>query len=241
MQPLVAVVGRRLFPGEVEPWPDQAALGVPTPYLEAIHRAGGEPVVLLPRPLDPPAAKQLLGRFDALLLIGGPDVDPELYGAEVHPACYGIDPVRDGFEVALVRASVDRSFPTLAICRGIQVANVALGGTLDQHIPEKEGLIAHGVPGGDQGVSHPVDLEPGSQVAKAMGVADPTCFSHHHQAIDRLGAGLTPVGRTEDGILEAVELDQGWLVGVQWHPEETAGSDPAQQGLFDALVEQTGR
>jgi putative glutamine amidotransferase len=239
MQPLIAVVGRRLSPGEAKPWPDQTALAVPTPYLEALRRAGAEPAVLLPQRVEPGAIRALLSRFDGLVLIGGADVDPALYGDEEHPACYGIDPERDAFELGLVRSAVDRSLPTLAICRGIQVVNVARGGTLDQHITGREGLIAHGVPGGGHGVSHPVELEPGSQVAKAMDIDRPTCFSHHHQAIDRLGDGLTPVGRTEDGVVEAVELDQGWLVGVQWHPEETADSDPAQQGLFDALVGQT--
>lgn len=241
MEPLVAVAGRRLGRGEAKPWPNQHALAVPTPYLEALRRAGAEAVVLLPRRMDAGAVQRLLSRFDGLVLIGGTDVDPALYGAEEHPECYGIDPVRDAFEVALVRTAVDRDLPTLAICRGIQMVNVARGGTLDQHITGREGLIAHGVPGGGHGVSHPVDLEPGSQVAKAMGVDRPTCFSHHHQAIDRLGEGLQPVGRSEDGVVEAVELEDGWLLGVQWHPEETAEQDQAQQGLFDALVEQTGR
>jgi putative glutamine amidotransferase len=239
MEPLILLVGRRLPRGEAKPWPDQAALAVPVPYLEALRRAGAEPAVLLPQRMEAEAAGPLLSRFDGLVLIGGSDVDPALYADEEHPACYGIDPDRDAFEVGLVRAAADRAFPTLAICRWIQVVNVAMGGTLDQHIADKEGVIAHGVPAGGHGVSHTVELEPGSQVAKAMGADRPTCFSHHHQAIDRLGGGLRPVGWTEDGIVEAVESDEGWLVGVQWHPEETAEGDPAQQGLFDALVEQT--
>jgi putative glutamine amidotransferase len=239
MEPFILVVGRRLARGQAKPWPDQEALAVPVPYLEALRRAGAEPAVLLPQRLKAEAAGPLLSRFDGLVLIGGSDVDPALYADEEHPACYGIDPDRDAFEVALVRAAADQAFPTLAICRGIQVVNVALGGTLDQHITDKEGVIAHGVPAGGHGVSHPVELEPGTLVAKAMGVDRPDCFSHHHQAIERVGDGLRPVGWTEDGIVEAVEAEEGWLVAVQWHPEETAHVDRAQQGLFDALVEQT--
>jgi putative glutamine amidotransferase len=237
MRPLIAVAGRRLGRGGAVPWPDDPALAVPTPYLEALHRAGGEPAVLLQRELGPEEANLLLGRFEGLLLIGGTDIEPSRYGHEKHPECYGIDPQRDAFEIALVLEAVGRDLPTLAICRGIQIVNVALGGTLDQHITERDGLIAHGVPAGGSGVSHPVDLEPGAQVAKAMAVDRPDCFSHHHQALARIGRGLRPVGWTEDGLVEAVELSDGWLLGVQWHPEETADGDPAQQGLFDALVD----
>jgi putative glutamine amidotransferase len=193
--------------------------------------------VLLQRKVGPEEANLLLGRFEGLLLIGGTDIEPSRYGHEKHPECYGIDPQRDAFEIALAHGAVARGLPTLAICRGIQIVNVALGGTLDQHITGRDGLIAHGVPAGGSGVSHPVDLEPGAQVAKAMAVDRPDCFSHHHQALARIGRGLRPVGWTEDGLVEAVELSDGWLLGVQWHPEETADRDPAQQGLFDALVE----
>jgi putative glutamine amidotransferase len=238
MRPLIAVAGRRLHAGQATPWPDQPALAVPTPYLEALRRAGGEPAVLLQLEIGPEEAHSLLGRFEGLLLIGGTDVDPSRYGQERHPECYGIDPQRDAFEIALARGAIARGLPTLTICRGIQIVNVALGGTLDQHITGREGLIAHGVPTGGSGVLHPVELEPGSQVAKAMAVDRPDCFSHHHQALARIGDGLRPVGWTEDGLVEAVELADGWLLGVQWHPEETAAFDQAHQGLFDALVEQ---
>jgi putative glutamine amidotransferase len=242
MRPLIAIPGRNLGPGQVKKWPDDHVLAVPTTYLEALRRAGAEGAVLLPQRLEDGAADLVLSRFDGLVLTGGPDVDPSFYGQEAHPDCYGIDRDRDAFELELVRAAIRQRFPTLAICRGIQVLNVAMGGTLDQHITDREGLIAHGVPAGGPPTAHPVDLEPGSLTAKAMGVDRPEGFSHHHQAIDRLGPGLRTVGRTEDGVVEAVELEEGgWLIGVQWHPEETAARDPAQQGLFDALVEQTGR
>lgn len=240
MRPLIAIVGRRFPAGSVKGWRHEEAVAVPAPYLHGLRRAGGEGAVLLPVAADQGDAGDLLNRFDGLVLIGGPDVDPELYGAELHPACYGIDRIRDEFEIALVRTAVDRGVPTLTICRGIQVANVALGGTLHQHLTDRDSSIQHGVPEGGEGVLHPVRLEPGSLVAKAMGVDRADALSHHHQAIARLGRGLRQVGWAEDGVIEAVELDDDgtWLFGVQWHPEETAERDPAQQGLFDALVEQ---
>lgn len=239
MKPLIAVVGRRFSAGGVTAWPDQEAVAVPSPYLEALRRAGADHAVLQPFPPDDTAA--LLGRFDGLVLIGGPDVDPALYGRDRHSKTYGVDRVRDEFEMALVRTAIEREVSVLAICRGIQTVNVALGGTLHQHIVGGDGLIAHGNPTGGEGVSHPVELEPGSLVAKAMGVDRAEAFSHHHQAIDDLARGLRPVGWTEDGVIEAVELDNGWLLGVQWHPEETAADDPPNQGLFDALVERAAQ
>jgi putative glutamine amidotransferase len=239
MRPLIAIVGRRFPAGSVKGWRHDAAVAVPAPYVEALRRAGAEGAILPPAPAEGETAADLMDRFDGLLLIGGPDVDPELYGEELHPACYGIDRVRDEFEIALIRAVLDRGVPTLAICRGIQILNVALGGSLDQHISDREGPIRHGLPQGGEGVMHPVQLEPGSLAAKAMGVDGVESMSHHHQAIARLGQGLRTVGSAEDGVIEAVELEDadGWLLGVQWHPEVTAGTDPAQQALFDRLAE----
>jgi putative glutamine amidotransferase len=239
VRPLIAVGGRRFPAGWVKAWQHEEAVAAPSPYVNALRRGGADAGILQPVPMERDELAGLVARFDGLVLIGGPDVDPSMYGRDQHPECYGIDRDRDDFEVALVREAIDREVPVLAICRGIQLVNVALGGTLDQHIAGREGLIAHGVPDGGEGVSHAVELEPGSLVAKAMGVDRAEGFSHHHQAIDDLGEGLRAAGWTEDGIIEAVELDEaGWLVGVQWHPEETAAFDPAHQGLFDALVAQ---
>jgi putative glutamine amidotransferase len=240
MKPLIAVVGRRFPPGAVNAWRNEEAVAVPASYLEALRRAGARGAVLQPVEGTDDVA-DLLARFDGLLLIGGPDVDPELYGEELHPACYGIDRVRDDFEIDLVRTAIDRAVPTLAICRGIQLVNVALGGTLDQHITEREDVIEHGVPQGGEGVMHPVQVEAGSLVAKAMGVDRAEAMSHHHQAVARVAGNLRPVAWAEDGVVEAVELEDGdaWLLGVQWHPEETAAADPAHQGLFEALVERS--
>jgi putative glutamine amidotransferase len=240
MKPLIAVGGRRFPAGWVKAWPHEEAVAVPSPYINALRRAGADAGVLQPVPAEDDDLAGLLARFDGLVLIGGPDVDPSLYGQDQQPECYGIDRDRDDFETALLRVAIERELPLLAICRGIQLVNVGLGGTLHQDIVGREGLIPHGVPDGGQGVSHPIELEPGSLVAKAMGVDRAEGFSHHHQAIDELGRGLRAVAWTEDGIVEAVEGEAGWLLGVQWHPEETAAFDQAHQGLFDALVERAG-
>jgi putative glutamine amidotransferase len=147
-----------------------------------------------------------------------------------------MDEEADAFDLEAAGAAVRLGMPLLAICRGMQVLNVALGGTLDQHIGDREGYRDHGTPGKGPAM-HPVDLEPGSLVAKAMDAERPECRSSHHQALDELGQGLTVAGRSDDGVVEAVEHRQGWVLGVQWHPERTAAEDPAQQRLFDALVE----
>jgi putative glutamine amidotransferase len=236
-RPLVGVVGRALRGGRVQRWPEDA-LAIQAPYLDAVRRGGGEPVVLQPAELSVGDAAALLARLDALVLTGGPDVDPARYGQRPHREVYGVDPVADAFELALTHAACHQALPTLAICRGIQVLNVALGGTLDQHLADRAGVGDHGVPAVDDGSArHPVELEADSTVARAMGDLRPVCSSHHHQALDRLGDGLRVTGRAADGVVEAVELDGApSLLAVQWHPEDTAASDPAQQRLFDALV-----
>jgi gamma-glutamyl-gamma-aminobutyrate hydrolase PuuD len=228
---IVGVTGRRL--GKTDKWPHTGALALPRGYLDAVVRAGGQPVVID----DAPDPKGLLARVDALLLTGGPDVDPALYGEEPHPSVYGVQRSVDDFEVALADVAVTRSIPTLAICRGIQVLNVARGGTLFQHITENPGVPAHGQPGVAGGNRmHDVQLERGSLVADVMDDTTVSCSCHHHQAIDQLGDGLRVTGRASDGITEALELDGAFVLAVQWHPEDTAADDKAQQRLFDSLV-----
>jgi putative glutamine amidotransferase len=242
MRPLIAVTGVPIVAGGVLGW-QQGAVATTAAYLEAVTRAGGDPVIVPPVPLDESGARERLRRFDGLLLVGGGDIDPALYGQEPRPEVAHINPARDEFEIPLVRAAIDRGMPTLCICRGAQVLNVALGGTLHQHIALLEGLaVAHRNDDGSDGVLHEVRAQPGSRVMKAMGVERARTFSHHHQAIDRIGAGLVAVGWAEDGLLEAVELEDGWILGVQWHAEATAADDPTQQAVFDALVrEASGR
>jgi putative glutamine amidotransferase len=174
---------------------------------------------------------QVMPRFDALVLHGGGDVDPRRYGEQ--PAAnelYGIVEEHDEVELAVVRAALAIDMPILAICRGMQIVNVALGGSLVQHIGTDDHWFA----------LHPVDVVAGSRLAKALGTERPTaCHSVHHQAIDRLGRGLTLVGQAADGMPEAMEVDDArWAVCVQWHPEDTAATDPQQQALFDELVRQ---
>jgi putative glutamine amidotransferase len=228
--PLIAVVGAN------KEYADKPDLTVPLVYLEAVERAGGRPAVLHPVELEGGAGEAWLAPFDGLILTGGGDLDPSFYGEAAAPQVYGVDAVRDVFELELARAALKVGKPLLAICRGIQVVNVALGGTLDQHIIGKPGIEAHGVPGGGVPVLHTVRVDPESELGRVMGVADVVSSCHHHQAIASLGHGLHSVAWTSDGIIEAVEGVEG-LLAVQWHPEDTAADDPAQQSLFDSLVE----
>lgn len=236
MRAMIAVAGRPLPAGKVRSWKEDA-VGMQTTYVESLHRAGAQEAILAPRPIEQEQAAALLERFDGLLLVGGGDVDPRHYGQDPLPESYGINRDADLFEIALLRAAIPREMPVLAICRGVQVLNVALGGTLDQHITGRKGLVGHGVPGVASEM-HQVRLEPGTWTAKAMGAESAQVSSAHHQALDRLAEGLVVTGRAPDGIVEAIEHPGGgWVVGVQWHPERTP-DDPAHQGLFDALVEQ---
>jgi putative glutamine amidotransferase len=236
--PLIGVTGVPIAPGGVIGW-RQASVAAPATYLDALRRAGAEPVVLPPVDLDQSEAERLLERFDGLVVVGGGDVDPARYGEETHAETGHVSAERDGFEIPLLSEAAERGTPTLAICRGMQVLNVALGGTLDQHIVGREDLIAHRSPDGSEGVLHSVRVQPGSRLAKAVGTTEmAAAWSHHHQALARVGEGLVAVGWSEDGLLEAVELEQGWMVAIQWHAERTAADDPVQQALFGALVEE---
>ena len=230
-RPLVAIVG------SLEARAREPELVVPVVYPEAVERAGGLPVLLHPEPLAPGQASAILEPFDALLLIGGGDVDPSTYGQPPGVALYGVSRVRDDYEIALLEAAQGRRLPVLAICRGMQVVNVARGGTLQQHISDREDLQAHGTPNGGEPTVHTVTITTGSRLAEVMGTASAQGSCHHHQAVGLIGAGLRRVGETSDGLVEALESESGDLVAVQWHPEDTAASDPTQQRLFDWLVE----
>jgi putative glutamine amidotransferase len=236
-RPLVAVVSYHLQAGRVVGW-ERGAFAVPEPYLEALGRAGAVPAMLAPGTSD--VGGDVLASFDALILIGGGDVDPARYGADPDPSLYGLDPARDAMEIELLREADRSRIPTLAICRGVQVMNVAFGGSLLQHLPDVARLQAHGTPGGGAAAEHVVSVAESSRLFRAVKRALLTGTSHHHQGIDRVGAGLVAVAWSEDGLVEAVERDEGWMVGVQWHPEVTAHSDPAQQALFDAVVAEAG-
>jgi len=232
--PLIAIPAYPLRPGQVARWGDRSAYAIPTAYIEALRRAGARAALLVPGDRAEPA--EVLAPFDGLLLAGGGDVDPARYGAEPHPAIYGVEPERDELEIALTRAAIASGFPTLAICRGAQLVNVALGGTLVQHLPDANGGLHHGSPGDGGPVMHDVRIAPDSRLADACGGERLLCSSHHHQGIDTIGDGLVPTAWSDDGLVEGFEGGNGWLVAVQWHPEDTAADDPAQQSLFDAFV-----
>ena len=233
--PLVAIPTYHLGPGRVGNW--QGAYALPEPYVAAMDAAGAR-VVLLP-PSQPGAAGELLERFDGLLLAGGGDIEPARYGAGDHPAQYGTDPARDELELELARAAVRLGTPTLGICRGVQLLNVAFGGTLVQHLPDGNGLLEHRNEA--KQAMHDVEVTAGSRLAAALGQGTARCLSHHHQGLDRLGDGFRPVARASDGLLEGIERDQGWTVGVLWHPESTAAADPVQHRLLRSFVEAASR
>jgi putative glutamine amidotransferase len=225
---MVSVVGYHLDAGRVTRW-RHGAYAVPDAYVDAVRRAGGLPAVIHPADVD-------LDRTDALLLVGGGDIDPARYGGADDAAVYGVEPERDDAEIRLLRAAIERGIPTLAICRGIQIATVAFGGSLIVDIPSAGTYGEHGVPGGDA-TEHHVRLAPGSRIAAACGATSVTASCHHHQAVDRVGDALVATGWAGDGLVEALEYDgDAWMVAVQWHPEDTAATDAAQQGLFDALL-----
>lgn len=233
--PLIALPAYPLRADRVDGWADPA-FAIQAMYVESLQRAGAQEAVLGPRHLDHVEALAVLERFDGLLLPGGGDVIPERYGQPRAEQTYGTIPLRDEFEFALCGAALELGLPLFTICRGTQVLNVALGGTLHQHITDE--FAGHGTPGVEGGQNvHEVHVDAETRVRAAMGSARPRCSCHHHQAIDRVGEGLTVTARGDDGIVEAIELAGSvWVTGVQWHPEDTAAADPAQQGLFDALV-----
>jgi putative glutamine amidotransferase len=207
-------------------WDMPAAL-VPMSYLEQIQAAGGVAVLVPPDPALVDDPDLVLDRIDGLMLVGGVDVEAAVYGAEPHPLADAPIPLRDATETALVRAAIARGLPVLGICRGAQVINVACGGTLLQHLPDDLGTTEHRrAIGRFDGNEHDVEVEEGSRALEATGERVHRVASHHHQAIDAVGDGLRVTARAaDDGLPEAVENDgDGWVLGVQWHPEADAHS-----------------
>jgi putative glutamine amidotransferase len=187
-----------------------------------VHRAGAMALLLAPDPALVEDPDEVLDRIDGLMLAGGADIDPRAYGAEPHPLTIGSVPERDVFEIALVRRALERDLPLLGICRGMQVMNVACGGTLHQHLPERLGHEEHRrVLGSFDGADHDVRLAPGSLAAQAAGEELHATKSHHHQGVDRVGEGLEVTGwATIDELPEALEwTGNTFALGVQWHPE----------------------
>jgi gamma-glutamyl-gamma-aminobutyrate hydrolase PuuD len=209
-------------------WRLPAAL-IPLDYVDAVERAGGRPLLVPP---SAEGAEETLDALDGIVFTGGADVDPALYGAEAHPETDAPEARRDVGEMALLRAALERDLPTLAVCRGVQLLNVARGGDLVQHLPEAVGHDEHKETPGVFSV-HPVDVKAGTRLESLVGSGSAVA-SHHHQALGRLGEGLVETARAPDGTPEALEdPEKRFVLGVQWHPE--AGED---QGLFDALVQE---
>jgi putative glutamine amidotransferase len=208
-------------------------------YTEAIRAAGLRPYILpLLRAAD---AEAMVEGVDGLLLTGGEDVAPARYGAQAHPALGEVHAVRDEFELALVRAARARALPTFAICRGVQVANVALGGTLVQDLPsEWKDALPHESGRGRGDRTHAVAIEAGSRLARACGATAISVNSMHHQALARVADGLGATAHAADGVIEGVEWtgDDWWMLGVQWHPEELLDTpEPWDRALFSAFAE----
>jgi putative glutamine amidotransferase len=225
------------------PWEAPATL-LPGSYAGQVAAAGGIPVLLPPLP----GVAGSVGRLDGLVLTGGGDIDPAAYGARPHPRTTRVDHQRDRAELELVTAALEAGLPVLGICRGLQVLNVARGGTLHQHVPDLPApyLKAEHSPGPGRYGSHQVHIAPGSRLAGIFGTGGPRgdprldVPTAHHQAIDKLGSGLTATAWADDGVIEAVEMAPGpgrhpFVLAVQWHPE--AGDDPR---LMLALVAAAG-
>ncbi len=230
---------------------EQWYAGVGRTYLDALERAGAAPLVLPPlaegqeetAAVIPPAVRRAasawLGRLDGLLLSGGADVDPRFYGEERHHDNVTVQLARDRYELALVQAAVAGEVPIFAICRGIQVLNVALGGTLVQDIPcDVPQALPHRQTAPRTVGTHPVHTAAGSFLATTLGSNPYATNSFHHQAIKDLAPGLVVTAHTPDGIIEAVEHPgRRFLVGVQFHPEDMAAHDPRMRALFAAFVQ----
>jgi len=212
-------------------WDVRAAF-LPEQYLTGVTDSGG--IALLLPPQDPDAADAAIAGMDGLVLSGGADVAPELYGEERHPLTDPARVDRDAWELALFRAAERRRIPVLAICRGLQLVNVARGGTLQQHLPESLGTEKYRI-GGGVFAENDVEVAEDTAFADIIRESDVRVHSYHHQGIDRLGDGLVAAAHSDDGLVQAfVDTDGGHVVGVQWHPEENA----EDRRLFADLVSQ---
>ncbi len=208
-------------------------------YRDSVARAGGIPLPL--GPVDDDDLEILLDRIDGVVLTGGGDISPDAYGGRAHDDMYGIDKSRDEFEFAIARATRRRRMPVLAICRGLQVVNVALGGTLIEDIPSEIGSTDHSLYGQDNVFEghQVVTLDPQCLVRQVVGTDTLLVNSIHHQAVRDLAEGFTAKGWTDDGVIEVIQSDDAaWpLLAVQWHPEYLSDAgDPPSQALFEQLV-----
>ena len=242
-EPWVAVIGQ---------W-RKGHLRVPVPYAHAVELAGGHPRVLstfeLPRRekapeglemvtgLDPHDASAL-GDASGLVIPGGGDIDPALYGRRRHPRTHAVSQKRDRFELSLLSEALERDMPVLAICHGMQLLNVFGGGTLNQHLLDDATKLDHYRDRPLADPAHGVRFTEGSLLARVMGSPSVEVNTHHHQGLDDVAPNLEPIGWSEDGVLEAVvDREHSWVVGVQWHPEAMAPVDDRELAIFQAFVE----
>jgi len=207
---------------------------LPAEYVDSVRRAGGLPLLIPPGESH---LELLLETLDGIILAGGGDIDPNLYGGKMHDSIYLLDTERDRMELDLTKMILESQKPTLGICRGLQMINIALGGTLYEHLPDHFGEeVSHRLPPRKWTI-HPIKVDPGNRLAGMLGELEFDAASWHHQAVRKLGRGLAVTSRAADGVIEAVELpDHPWLIAVQWHPELTTASCPIQQGLFDTFI-----
>jgi putative glutamine amidotransferase len=240
MKPLIGVTTSELRPGELatlrrhgEPPHAEMALGIT--YVRAIEAAGGIPVVMPPLALADVAP--LVDRLDGMLLSGGPDLAPDAYDAQPHRELGPVEPTLDAFEYGVIRAALHRGLPILGICRGAQALNVACGGTLHQHLPDVVGdAVAHRQSEDGRHPTHAIQTVRGTRLAGLLGVTRLAVNSFHHQAVDRLGAGLRACAHSTDGTVEAIEdPSRPFVLAVQWHAETLVSGD-AHRALFDGLV-----
>lgn len=190
--------------------------------------------------LDPSLVDAYLDNVDGVLFTGGVDLDPNHYGRQPAQGPGKVDPQRDAFELPLYRCAHDRGVPVLGVCRGIQLINVAAGGTLHQHLPDLDGTLQHSQVDSDGAPTHRVDLEPDSHLARRLARRELRVNSYHHQAVDRPGQGLRVVARAQDGVIEAIEASEGgFVLGVEWHPEMSFSQYSEHLLPFEILVEQT--
>ena len=213
-------------------------------YIRAVQAAGGIPLLLTPH-FTPEVQAALWQRLDGLILTGGGDIEPARFGEPRHPSVDDVSPARDELELGLTRRAVTEDVPLFAICRGIQVLNVALGGSLVQDLPsEWPNALVHSQKAPRHEPTHPVKvMGEGTRLGRVLGSLEVEVNSMHHQAIKRLGEGLREVAWAPDGVIEGVEMagDDRFVLGVQWHPEELVGHDQAARNLFAAIVEAARR
>jgi len=223
----------------IRPDGDTSRVRLTAAYVTALENAGLIPLIVPPL-ANPDAASAILDSVAGLVLTGGADVDPARYGEKRHEKVRSVSPARDATEAALIKEARERGTPVLAICRGIQILNVALGGTLVQDIPSQcETKIAHDEESARDSRTHEISVEPGSRIAAAVGTHHLTVNSFHHQSVKRVADGMRVTARSPDGIIEGIEStdEDWWVMAVQWHPEEmTDSAEPWDRGLFQAFA-----